>query len=119
MPRPRLFLSVVIGLCASGCGLLDFDSSADYDFVDERGTLELLFPYADEPQYAVYPASVPSTRFCIGASDLAEELRWDGATVVFTGDREPIPPDVRMACAPFDLVEIGPAPRFGRRDEGR
>ena len=119
MPRLPILLSTSLCLLVGGCGLLDLNASADYDFVEERGTLKVLFPNAHEPQYALYPASAPHRRFCVGASALAEASQWDGAPVVFTGDRLPIPPDVRRACAPLDLVEIRPAPRFGKRDGGR
>ena len=119
MPRLPILLSTSLCLLVGGCGLFDLSASADYDFVEERGTLKLLFPHADEPQYAVYPASMPHMRFCVGASALAEASQWDGAPVVFTGDRLPIPSDVLMACAPLDLVEIRATPRFGRRSGGR
>ncbi len=84
------------------------DASDVPDFSEAPGVVRVLEIGA--PLLVVYPDAEPGTRFCLDAEALPADLQQDGARVVFTGNREEIPPNYRLACAPFELIEIRPEP---------
>ena len=80
------------------------------DFVDEAGMIENIYPEGDEPLYVVHPASEPGTWYCLSTDALPRDLQRDSTAVRFSGNRGEIPPNVRMACTPLELIAIEKQP---------
>ena len=78
---------------------------ATADFIDAPGILRTLDLGTGSPLFVVYPDAEPTTRFCL-LTETPIDLQQDGARVVFTGNREEIPANHRMACAPFKLLSM-------------
>jgi hypothetical protein len=101
-------LSAVGILFVTGCGsLTDADSSGEADFTNAPGTINTLDDLnSGVYQYVLYPESEPGTRYCLEESELSDDLKQKRMEVIFTGSREEIPENVRLACLPLDLSEI-------------
>lgn len=55
----------------------------------------------------VVPDGEAGTRYCVGADHAA--VRVEGQRVRFAGVPGEIPPNVRLACTPFEFSELEPA----------
>ena len=115
MLNPHFFSAVALlsagALLLSSCSELvgsDPPEETQPDFQDARGTIGRIDASVSESKarLVVYPESEPGNRYCLEGGALPEKLRRAGVAVRFTGNREEIPPNVRLPCLPLELIEI-------------
>lgn len=92
---------MLVAMVVWGCSKSGTENVLEGRYAETPGTV-----HQWEELWTLVPDADPSTRLCLDGGAVPDEVKVEGAKVVFSGKRLDPPENARMACNPLQLDAI-------------